>query len=118
MAFADPQAFTVGTAQSAPRVPDVKGGAFKTNDQQFTLSISQNYGKRVRREIRLDQTKIVVDPLFDAQNKKVDAGVYLVVNHPTQGYSVTELKDLVKGLLGNLTASTDANLVKFLGGEA
>lgn len=120
MALADPQAFTVGTLQSAPRIPgsSIDGGAFKTGDQQFTLSIAQVYGKRIRREVRLDQKKIVADPLFASQNREVASSVYLVVNHPPQGFSVTELKDLVKGLLGNLTASTDANLIKVLGGEA
>lgn len=119
MALADPQAFTVGTAQSAPRTGQgLDSGTFRTTDRAFELSVNQVYGKRIRREVRLDQTKIVADPLFAAQNQKVSASVYLVVNHPEQGFSVSELKDLVTGLLGNLTASTNANLVKVLGGES
>jgi hypothetical protein len=41
-----------------------------------------------------------------------------VVDHPQSGFSQAELKDLCTGLMTNLTASTNANLVKFLGGES
>jgi hypothetical protein len=119
MAFADPQSVTVGSAQSLPRTgSSLESGHFMSGDQAFSMEVNQQYKTRTRRQARLNQQKIVTDPLFSTQNKRVSASVYLVVDQPQSGFSPTELKDLVKGLLGNLTASSDANLVKLLGGES
>jgi len=119
MAFADPQSVTVGSAQSLPRTGQaLNSGEFTSGDTAFKLSVSDQYGTRTRRQFRLDQNKIVTDPLFSTQNKRVSASVYLVCDHPKDGFTAAELKDLCTGLMTNLTASTNANLVKFLGGES
>lgn len=119
MAFADPQSVTVGSAQTLPRTgQDMGRGGFTSGDQAFELTFSHQYKTRIRRQARLDQQKIVVDPLFSTQNKRVSASAYLVVDAPQSGFSPAELKDLVTGLLTNLTATSNANLVKFLGGES
>jgi hypothetical protein len=66
----------------------------------------------------LEQTKIVTDPLFSTQNKQVIARATLTVSAPPSGFTQTQLKELAKGLMSNLTASTDANLIKVIGGES
>jgi len=43
--------------------------------------------------------------------------VYIVADVPLQGYSVTEQKQIVDGLVAYLTASTGAQVAKLLGGE-
>lgn len=120
MAFSDPQSVTPhGTAVSLPRTGQGNdSGDFRSADNGLQLKIKQSYGRRTHREIRLVEDKIVSDPLYAGQNLKVSSSVYLVIDHPNQGFSPTELKELAKGLIANLTASTDANLIKFVGGES
>lgn len=119
MAFADPQSVNDGSAHSLARTGQgLDSGAFRNTTDGFEMKISHSYGKRVRHEIRLDQTKIVADPLFAANNIPVGASVYLVVNHPNSGFTPAQLVSLTTALLGNLTASTNANLTKLVGGES
>jgi hypothetical protein len=119
VAFSDPQSVTIGSAISLPRTGQgLNEGSFTSADAAVDLVISHQYKTRTRRQFRVDQQKIVTDPLFSTQNKRVSASAYLVVDLPQSGFTPTELKDLVKGLLTNLTASSDANLIKFLGGES
>lgn len=119
MAFADPQSVNDGSAHSLARTGQgLDTGAFRNTTDGFEMKISHSYGGRVRREVRLDQSKIVSDPLFAANNVPVGASVYLVINHPTSGFTPTQLISLTTALLGNLTASSNANLVKLVGGES
>lgn len=121
MAFADPQSVTIsGTANSLARVPSSSNGAgsFSKDDGNVKLEISHAYGKRIRRNIRLDHRKVAADPLNAAQNLNYSMSVYMVVDIPTVGYSPTEAKAVVDGFIANLQANTAANEVKFLGGEA
>lgn len=119
VAFADPQSVTIGSAISLPRTGQgMDQGDFTSADGGVNLTVSHQYKTRIRRQFRVDQQKIVTDPLFSTQNKRVSASAYLVVDAPQSGFSPAELKSLVTGLIGNLTASSDANLTKFLGGES
>lgn len=119
MAFADPQSVNDGAAHSLARTGQgLDTGTFRNTADGFEMKISHSYGRRIRREIRLDQSKIVTDPLVPANSVPAAASVYLVINHPETGFTPTQLKDLTKALMSNLTASTDANLVKLVGGES
>jgi hypothetical protein len=51
-------------------------------------------------------------------NTKLSASVYIVIDAPPSGFTVTELKDQVKALADWANASSNANLIKVLGGES
>jgi hypothetical protein len=68
--------------------------------------------------IRVDSQKTAADELVPAVNKPYSMSAYFVVDVPPYGFTPTEAKAVVDGLIGNLTASSEANLIKFLGGES
>lgn len=117
--FTDPQSVTVsGTANSLPRTGSgVNAGAFATADGAMSLQIANQYGKRIRRSISIQSKKYASDPTNPTLNKPVNATVRLTVDQPLDGFSNADLTALVVGFLANLTASTNANIGKLLGGE-
>lgn len=120
MAFADPQSMTVvgSSATSLPRTASgVNSGAFQNSDGTQKLSVSHTYGKRTRRVVRVDLSKIAADPFVAGQNNTVSMSAYVVIDIPKQGYTVAEQTTAVAGLASYLTASTNAQLIKLLGGE-
>lgn len=119
MAFADPQSVTINSiANTLPRTSNgVNSGAFTKDDATVKLGVSHQYGKRVRRQIRLDHQKYAADPLVSAQNVLRSMSAYLVVDVPIQGYTVVEQKQIVDALTAYLTASTGAKVTQLLGGE-
>jgi hypothetical protein len=119
MAFSDPQSLTVGsTATSLPRTAFGENtGAFTSADGTLKLSITHRNGRRQRTEIRVDHSKVAADPFVPNVNQKVGMSAYLVADRPPQGYSATEVKQIVDALTAYLTASTGANVTRALGGE-
>ena len=119
MAFADPQSVTIsGTPISLPRTSSgVNAGAFTSSDGNTKLSVSDSYGTRNRRMIRLDTTKVAADPLTSGANNYYSMSTYLVVDTPKVGYSVAEAKAVVDALVAYLSASTGARVTQLLGGE-
>lgn len=120
MAFADPQTVTINAVGYVCNRTGsaMDSGTFTTSDGNGKFTISNQYGKRNRRTIRFDHRKVAADPLNAAQNLNYGMSFYLVVDVPPVGYTPTEAKQVVDGFLANLQASSGANLVKFLGGEA
>jgi len=119
MAFADPQSVTINSvAVSLPRVGSgVNVGSFSKDDGTVKLGVSHQYGKRVRRTVRIDHTKFATDPLVSSQNVLRSGSVYLVADFPIQGYSITEQKQIVDALTAYLTAASGARTTQLLGGE-
>jgi hypothetical protein len=119
MAYADPQSVTINAvANSLPRVSSgVNQGAFSKDDGNVKLGISHLYGKRTRRQVRLDFRKIAADPLISAQNIQYSMSAYLVVDTPPTGFTVAEAKQIVDALTLYLTASSGAKVTQLLGGE-
>jgi len=119
MAFADPQSVTIaGSANSLPRVASgVNTGSFRTNDGLVQLSVSSAYGKRVRRTLRLETSKVAPDPLISSTNVKFSMTAYIVVDTPVTGYTVAQQKDIVDALVAYLSASSGAKVTQLLGGE-
>ena len=119
MALPDPQSVTVGgVTTSLPRVSSGENsGSFQSNDGTIRMSVSHSYGKRTRRTIRLEHSKIAADPLISSTNIRHSMTSYIVVDVPVTGYTVTEAKAVVDGLIGVLTASSGAATTKLLGGE-
>lgn len=118
--LSEPQSVTTDAAHSLPRTGmDTHSGEFSNSADGYDYVITHDYSSsRQRHVVWLEQTKIVTDPLFSTQNKQVVARATFTVSAPMSGFTPTQLKELAKGLIGNLTASTDANLVKIIGGES
>lgn len=81
------------------------------------LSVAHAYGKRTRRTVRIDHTKIAPDPLISAQNIRHSLSVFLVVDAPITGYTVTEAKQIVDALTGYLSATSGVRATELLGGQ-
>lgn len=119
MSFADPQTVTINAVANAlPRTSSgVDSGVFTKDDGTVKLAVSHQYGKRTRRTIRLEHSKIAADPLISSTNIKYSMTAYLVVDVPVTGYTVAEAKQIVDGLTAYLTASSGARTTQLLGGE-
>jgi hypothetical protein len=119
MAFADPQSVNPGSgAVSLPRTGgDKSSGSFKSNDGTLTMDVNHTYGKRIRRSASVSLKKYASDPTVSGNSVLVNTTARLVIDQPIQGFSVAELTTLITGLIANLTASSNANVVKLLGGE-
>lgn len=107
MSLATPQSVTVDTvASDLHRIEDDKSmSLYSSEDGNLTLKVSHQTSKgRVRRMVRLDQTVVAADPLT-AENSYQRAGVYIVIDEPSFGFSDTELEDIVDALTTWLTSA-------------
>lgn len=120
MAFADPQSVTIDEVPiSLPRTgSSINSGTFTSNDGLTKETISHQYGRRTRRTLRLDTSKIAPDPLISAQNVRHSMSTYIVVDTPVTGYTVEEAKDVVDALVEYLSSSSGAAVTQLLGGES
>lgn len=120
MAFADPQSVTISAvANSLARTGQGIGvGTFSSADGALTIEARQTSGKRYRRSFRLVHKKFSTDPLRPADNIPVSATVQLYVDVPPQGYTAADVEAILVGFLANLTASSNTNIKKLLGGES
>lgn len=120
MAFADPQSVTINAvAQSLARTGSgIDTGVFTKDDGTYKLTVSHAYGKRVRRTIRLDARKNAADVMDSSLTVPYNMAFYAVVDAPIVGYTITEQKYVVDGLVAYLAASSGAKVTQLLGGEA
>jgi hypothetical protein len=118
--FADPQVVTVDTIPlSLPRTgADLDSGSFRSQDSAWELLVSHAYGKRVRRTARFNHKFLAADVMDSSLNVPYAFSTYVVTDAPTVGVTFNQQKVDVAGLLTWLTASSNANLIKFLGGES
>lgn len=122
MALTDPQAITIAPA-SALSLPRTGVGINKSDyvsaDGLVKLSLAHTYGRRTRRVMRVDHSKIAPDPFRPAENVKVSMSLYMVFDIPPTGaYTNTELLAIYTGFKGLYTASSDGLVTKLLGGES
>ncbi len=119
MSYSDPQSITINAvAQTLPRTSNgVNQGVFTKDDANVKLSVSHNYGKRTRRQLRIDYRKVAADPLATGYNKEYSMSTYIVVDAPVVGFTVAEQKQIVDALTGYLTASSGSKVTQLLGGE-
>ncbi len=123
MALTDPQKFkeVAGTEVTAPRVSsgDLKS-VYATSDGVNVLSIStqETASNRKRHLVRIDVSKLATNIYEESKKQTVTSSVYLVVDRPINGFTVAEMKKLVEGLVGLLSASTYSLTEKVLGGES
>ena len=119
MAFSDPQTITIdGVAKSLARSFERDNkGTFRTAEGEYALEILPTNGKTKVRTLRLRNSKVTADPLVSTTNVRVTDLISITIIRPLDGYSDAEVVKQVAGLLAWLTASTNANLTKFVAGE-
>lgn len=130
MAFADPQSVTItgfngGSAISLPRTEDERlRSVYQSNDGLYILTISHqvsgtpntaNY--RVRSMLRLDVKVLASDPFNADVSAYQTFGVYLVLDKPAFGFTVTQMTNITSALIGLLSASSYAATIKLAGNE-
>lgn len=105
--LSSPQSVTINAvATDLHRVIDEKtASTYASADGTLQMRVSHQETKnRTRRMVRLDQTVLAEDPLT-AENQYQKAGVYVVIDEPSFGFSDTELDYLVDALIAWLTAA-------------
>jgi len=120
MSFTDPQSVTISAVTTPlPRVSvEDETSSYQSADGLIQLTASHNIGKRTRRMLRLDTSKITSDPFRPSENVKVSMSNYIVFDLPPAGYTNAEALAVYTGFKGLYTASTDALISKLLGGES
>jgi hypothetical protein len=123
MALTDPQKFkeVAGTEVTAPRVSsgDFKS-IYETSDglNLLTISTSTSNSNRKRHLVRVDVSKLATNPYEETKKQSISMSVYLVIDRPEAGFTVSECKKLVEGLVGLLSASSYSVTEKVIGGES
>jgi len=121
MSFTDPQTITIppGSAISLPRtsVGDDRS-EYQSGDGLNLLTVSHQYGKRIRRMVRFDTSKMAADVFKPTENVKVGMAVYTVFDLPPAGYTPAEALNVWVGFRTQLSATSDALISKLLGGES
>jgi hypothetical protein len=120
MSFADPQSVTISAVTTPlPRISvgdDVS--QYASGDGLITLDASHNYGKRTRRMLRINTSKVTADPFKPAENVKVAMSCYIVFDLPPAGYTAVEALAVYTGFKTQITAASDLLVTKLLGGES
>lgn len=121
MSFTEPLSVTISPA-SAVLLPRISVGddqsEYRSGDGLLTITASHQYGKRTRDVLRLDTRKITTDPFRPTENVEVSMSHYMVFDRPPAGYTAAEALEVYRGLKALYTATSDAMIVKLLGGES
>jgi len=120
MSFADPQTITISAVTTPlPRVSvgDDKS-EYTSGDGLITMKAGSIYGKRTRRQLRIDVSKLAPDAFRPTENVKVQMSCYLVFDLPTAGYTPAEALAVYQGFKTQFSASSDLLITKLLGGES
>jgi hypothetical protein len=120
MSLADPQSITIdAVTKSLPRTNVGNNSSEYTSADGLTkLTLSSAYGKRNRRVIRVDHSKVAADVFIPDTNALQSMSCYLVVDVPKVGFTNAEAFEVYEGFKAIITASSDAAITKLLGGES
>jgi hypothetical protein len=120
MAFTDPQTVTISAVTTPlPRTSvEENGSEYTSADGLIKLTASHDYGRRARRMLRIDTSKMAPDPFRPVENVKVSMSCYMVFDLPLAGYTATEALAVYTGFKTQYSAGSDALIVKLLGGES
>lgn len=120
MSYADPQSVTIAAVTTPlPRISVGKDQSqYASADGLIKLSASHAYGRRTRRVLRIDHSKLTADPFIPANNTKVSMSNYIVFDVPVAGYTNAQALDVYAGFKAMFTASSDLLITKLLGGES
>lgn len=121
MSFSDPLSVTISAVTTPlPRISvgDDKS-EYQSADGLIRIEASHQYKvDRTRRMFRLDTSKITADPFRPSENREVSMSIYTVFDTPKVGYTAAEALAAWVGFNALLTASSNANVSKLLGGES
>lgn len=117
--LSDPQSVTINAvAISLPRTSSGNNsGTYTAADGTVVETVNHTYGRRTRRAVKLQHSKIAADPLISAQNIKHSMSCTVVFDTPVTGYTAAEAKQVWDGFAAQLAASSGAMVTKVLGGE-
>lgn len=120
MSFSDPLSVTIsGTTITLPRVSSgVNEAEYRSGDGLAKVTAAHQYGKRQRRTVRIDTSKIAPDVFKETENVMVGMSYYAVFDLPIAGYTPADALATFVGFNNLLTASSNALVVKLLGGES
>lgn len=82
-----------------------------------SLQTAKTDGAKIRRTASAKMQKVVADPLVAGLNRLSGATVSISFNADRGAWTNAELVALMTALITNLTASTNANALKLVGGE-
>lgn len=120
MALTDPQSITIsGVTTPLPRTNVGQNlSEYLSADGLQKLTLSHSYGRRTRRVLRFDHSKVTSDPYIPAQNTKVSMSNYMVFDVPPAGYTNADVLAVYQGLKALYSATSDQLVTKLLGGES
>jgi hypothetical protein len=119
MSFTDPLSVTISAVTTPiPRV-EVEGdkSIYRSADGLIEVTADHTVGKRSRRVLRIDTSKLTSDPFKPAENVKVSMALYIVFDLPPAGYTNAEALAVYQGFKTMITASSDLLITKLLAGE-
>lgn len=118
--LADPLTLTVNAVPFTLNRTGERDGenssVFATADLNRHLRVSHQTTKdgMIRTLIRSEVRKIAADPVGAGENQYKQNSVYLVIEHPSWGFTTTEMDNEVQGFKALLTT---ALVTELLGGE-
>lgn len=122
MALSDPQVivYPTGTNNSLPRIEQgATSATYALGNGSLGLTVShQKSGKQVNSMAKVSVNKIAADPLVTTVNRQVGDRAWFVLSRKTGEMTDAELLEGVKALVTWLSASSYANAVKLINGEA
>jgi hypothetical protein len=120
MSFTDPLSITISTVTTP--LPRISVGddesEYAAGDGLIHVQASHDYGKRTRRLLRVDASKLSPDPYKPSENVRVSMSNYIVFDLPPAGYTAAEALAVYTGFKTMFSASSDAMIVKLLGDES
>jgi hypothetical protein len=120
MSFTEPLSVVIGGVTTPlPRVDTPDGGtAYRSADGLIVVRASHDYGKRVRRMLRIECSKMSPDVHVADTLVERSMSLYTVFDLPVAGYDNAQALAVWTGYKTLVTASSDLMLVKLLGGES
>lgn len=121
MSFTEPLSLTVAPAAavSLPRTSVGKDtSSYRSADGLLEIVAQSVYGRRSRRSLRCNHSKVVPDPLVSSVNVPVGMSIILTIDTPRTGYTAVEALALYTGFKTLFSASSDTLITKLLGGES
>lgn len=120
MSFAEPLSVTIsGVTTPLPRVSvGDDTSEYQSADGLIVVKASHDIGKRKRRMLRLDTSKLAPDVFKPSENVKKSMSLYIVFDLPDEGYTNAEGKAVYDGFKTLITANSDLLITKLLGGES
>lgn len=120
MAFSDPQSITIAAVTTSLPLVSRSGSdtIYSSADGTIDLKASHAYGRRTRRVLRLDHSKVSADPYIPDQNVERSMSCYIVFDTPPVGYTNAQQLEVYEGFETLLTASSSALVGKLVAGES